>query len=65
MQRSEGTCGFQKLVEIQQISIERKVFVASAGIDLNAPNGASTMKDTVSGVDLLRQQERQYAVNVT
>ena len=59
VQRSEGTYGFQSTLQVFQIYSEQKVFVDVVTTDLNAPNGALTMNDTVSGVDLAPLRESQ------
>jgi hypothetical protein len=58
VQKSGETYGSPKLVEMYVMYSEQKVFVNAANIDLNAPNGALTTSDTVSGVDLAPLREK-------
>ena len=58
VQKSGETSGSQNTVEVFQIYNEQKVFVNVVITDSNAPNGALTMNDTVSGVDLAPLREK-------
>ena len=58
VQKSGETSGSRRLVEMYVTYSEQKVFVNVASTDLNAPNGALTMNDTVSGVDLAPLREK-------
>jgi len=58
VQKSGETSGSQNTVEVFQIYNEQKVFVNVVITDANAPNGALTMNDTVSGVDLVSLREK-------
>jgi hypothetical protein len=59
VQKSEGTYGFQNTLQVFQIYSEQKVFVDVVSTDSNAPNGALTMNDMASGVDLAPLRESQ------
>jgi hypothetical protein len=58
VQKSGETSGSQRLVEIYVTYSEQKVSVKVANTDSNAPNGALTTNDTVSGVDLAPLREK-------
>lgn len=65
MLKSVETSGFPNRAEIKLTVSERKVSVTNVSIDLNAPNGALTTNDTVSGVDLHQLRERLFVVSET
>ena len=58
MLKSVGTFGFPNRAEIKLTISEQKISVTNVAIDLNAPNGALTMNDTASGVDLAPLREK-------
>ena len=61
--KSVVTLGSLKREETVQVLYEQSVSVNSASTNLNAPNGASSMNDTESGVGYLPKKEKESVVN--
>lgn len=67
MLRSEATIGSQNRVKVELVQYTtlhmRRRYVLRVVTEPNAPNGASKMNDSESGVDLQSTKEKSYVVN--
>ena len=63
--KSGETSGSQSRVVTLQVYTQRYEYVTNVSIELNAPNGALTTNDTVSGEDSMPVKERLSVVKET